>query len=234
MSLEFSEGAVTRARRELKLVLSPEQAQLVCDRLSDEIGGETPFPTLITSIYFDRPGLELAARAIATPNDCVKVRTKEYFPDRGARGVDRVVVEVKRERDGLTRKRRVWIPRSELAGVIGPRSPLVRRGRRMLPVVAVTYVRQVFQRSESWRVTVDRDVCFYPVGSATAFSSRRVGPKELGRPVHVEPRVVVEVKHSNGKLPYWLYELQGVRSRGFSKFAEGMSRLYPIEANARG
>lgn len=234
MSLEFSEGPVTMARREFKLVLSPEQAQLLCDRLSDEIGGETPFPTLITSIYFDRPGLSLAARAIATPNDCVKVRTKEYFPDRGARGVDRVVVEVKRERNGLTRKKRIWIPRSELVSVLGPRSPFLRRIRRILPVMAVTYVRQVFQRSESWRVTVDRDVCFYPVGAATAFSGRRVGPKELGRPVHVEPRVVVEVKHLDGKLPWWLYELQLLRARTFSKFAEGMSRLYPIEANARG
>ncbi|MBI3185918.1 MAG: VTC domain-containing protein [Myxococcales bacterium] len=231
MSLEFAEGAVTRLRREFKLVLAPERAVAICERLSLEMGGES-HPTLVTSIYFDRPGLPLAARAVATPHDCLKVRTKEYFPDLGADGEDRVVLEIKRERYGLTKKRRVWISRRRLRSALFGQawlSPLILRGR-LVAALAVTYVRHVWQQTEAWRVTVDTDVRFYPVATQLALSPRRVGPKDLGRCVHREERVVIEVKHAGAELPAWLYELQASRTRYFSKFVFGMGRLYPMQA----
>ena len=55
--LTFAEGAVTKLRREFKLVLEPEAARRLCQQLSCELGGVLPPPTRITSVYFDRAGL---------------------------------------------------------------------------------------------------------------------------------------------------------------------------------
>src|SRR5688572_11622866 len=128
MCVRYAEGNVTKLRREFKLVLPAELARTLVDQLRDELDEGESAPTLITSIYFDRPGFPLAARAISTPQDCLKVRTKEYFPDRHAEGAERVVVEVKREKNGLTQKRRVWFPRAQLRGVIAS-------GTRVLPLI---------------------------------------------------------------------------------------------------
>ena len=49
--------------------------------------------TEIASVYFDRAGRPLTARALATPEDCLKVRLKEYTPDLGSAD-PRVVIEV--------------------------------------------------------------------------------------------------------------------------------------------
>ena len=112
-SIPFAEGDVTQLRREFKLVLSAGPAQSVRTRLLAEVG-EPPPTTAIISVYFDRPGLPLTVRARATPEDCLKLRTKEYFPDRSGHR-NHVVLEAKRERNGLTRKHRVWVPRASLA-----------------------------------------------------------------------------------------------------------------------
>lgn len=240
MSLAFAEGVVTRSRREFKLVLPVEEAGDIRRLLSREVEGERPRPTLITSVYFDWPGLPLAARALATPHNCLKIRTKEYFPDLGAQGEDRVVLELKRERSGLIRKRRAWVPRrllSEEGGQLrrgtlhrgGLLLPLIARGS-LLPTLAVTYLREVYQRNEAWRVTVDTELRFYPVSTRVVLAARRIGPHELGRPALTESRVVIEVKHLGTELPAWLFALQGARARYFSKFASGMGHLYPMRA----
>lgn len=228
MPVTFPEDAVTRVRREFKLVLDPAEAALLAEQLRLEIGAQEPQPSQITSVYFDRPGMPLARRAIASPHDCVKVRTKEYFPDLGGQTA-RVVVEVKRERSGLTRKRRAWMPRAFLGRAMGHGGhrllPLMRDGR-LVPVLAVTYLRQVFQRSESWRVTLDREIRFYRARPELALSGRRLSPDLLGPPACAEARVVAEVKHLGDALPDWLWELSDRRAPWFSKFAEGMSRVY--------
>src|SRR5688500_16653209 len=168
MSVAFAEGAVTRLRREFKLLLPHEVAGKLCERLLREA---EPSSTRITSVYFDGPGLPLMSRARKSPDNCLKIRTKEYFPDVGSRSA-RVVLEAKRERNGFTQKERVWIPRSELSvlersGELWKRLPLI-DGGCLAPVVAVTYRRDVYQHTASWRVTVDRNVSFHPVDSTLA------------------------------------------------------------------
>src|SRR5512145_1317479 len=106
MEMPFSEGAVTRARREHKLVLSRRDSATLCARLAGALEVPAGAPTQITCVYYDAPGLPLAARALATPDDCVKLRTKEYFPDVSGSPVARVVVELKRECAEVTRKSR--------------------------------------------------------------------------------------------------------------------------------
>ncbi len=136
--LSFAEGEVTKLRREFKLVMPGESAARLCAMLSAQLEGCLPPPTRIVSVYFDKPGYPLAHRAVHSPEDCLKVRTKEYSPDVGANGVQRVVLEVKRERHGVTQKRRVWVPREQLRSVMrgaGGLLPLI-AGGRLLPVLA--------------------------------------------------------------------------------------------------
>lgn len=225
-TVAFAEGAVTRLRREFKLVVSQEEAEGICSRLHQELGAP-PCATQITSIYFDRPGLPLARRAQRTPEDCLKIRTKEYAPDLCGGELSRVVFEVKRERNGLTQKRRQWLPRSELGELLSRRRNVLSGvdAGEMKPVLAVTYLREVFQRDAAWRITVDRDIRYHAVDRAVALGSQKVSVERLGRPLGSEPRVVIEVKHLGAELPSWVESLRVGRGTHFSKFAEGVARL---------
>lgn len=225
MAFVFAEGAVTRLRREFKLLVAARDVQELCARLEHEAA---PTTTWITSVYFDRPGYPLTARARSTPDDCLKVRTKEYFPDVSGE-FGRVVLEAKRERNGLTQKQRVWLARSDLreleqTGRLWGQLPLLDAGP-FFPVLAVTYARDVYQRDESWRVTVDRNVAFHPVSREQAFGGRRLTARRLGTPTAREEHVIVEVKHLGEALPAWLLDLRDTAARRFSKFAEGTARL---------
>ncbi len=231
--LQFAEGEVTRLRREFKLVLGRHEVLELCARLSASLSGEMPPPTCITSVYFDKPGYPLTTRALRTPNDCLKVRTKEYSPDLGAGGVERVVLEVKRERNGVTQKRRVWVPRTQLGHVLrgGVRLLPLIAGGNLIPVLAVTYRRHVYQCSQAWRVTVDRDIGFHRITSELALGERTLSAERLGEPLAQDGRVVVEVKHLGEELPEWLAALNPGRESAYSKFAEGMARVHDFVAN---
>ena len=94
MPVAFAEGRITKLRREAKLALAPAEAAALRARLAAAVGD--PAVSRIVSVYFDGLGWPLAARAAAAPHDTVKLRFKEYFPDRGGSGSDRVVLELKR------------------------------------------------------------------------------------------------------------------------------------------
>lgn len=225
--LGLAEGGVTKLRREFKRVLSPTEAEVLCALLSAELEGRTPPPTRITSVYFDRPGNPLTQRALSSPGNCLKVRTKEYAPDLGASGLARVVLEVKRERNGITQKRRVWVPREQLRtalhGGVGL-LPLIARGS-LHPTLAVTYQRTVFQCSDAWRVTVDRDIAYHRVTPELAYGAGALCVERLEAPVLREPQVVLEVKHLGRELPQWIAGLNWAGAQRYSKFAVGMARL---------
>lgn len=226
--LQFAEGEVTKLRREFKLVLGADEALVLCAKLSVALGGCLPPPTRITSVYFDKPGYPLTRRSLRTPNDCLKVRTKEYSPDLGAGGQQRVVLEVKRERHGLTQKRRVWVPRADLGRVLRGGAgllPLI-AGGSLVPVLAVTYKRHVYQATQEWRVTVDRDIAFHTISPELALSQLSLTAERLGPPQSMDSRVVVEVKHLGCELPEWLASLNPGGAPAYSKFAEGMARVY--------
>ncbi|WP_434381444.1 VTC domain-containing protein [Melittangium boletus] len=231
--IQFAEGDVTKLRREFKLILGQDAALALCSRLSGSIDTPPPAPTRITSVYFDKPGYPLTLRSLRTPMDCLKVRTKEYAPDVGASGQERVVLEVKRERNGVTQKRRVWVPRAQLGQVLrgGARLLPLIAGGSLIPVLAVTYQRHVYQCSQSWRVTVDREVGFHRVTSALALGQTTLSAERLGAPLVRDERVVVEVKHLGEELPEWLAALNPGRKPAYSKFAEGMARIHDFVAD---
>jgi hypothetical protein len=226
--IPFAEGPITSLRREAKLVLSPGEAELLAEQLARHAA---PHACRVTAVYFDGPAAPLARRAAATPCDCVKVRAKAYDPDRSIPG-GRVVLEVKRERSGLTSKERTWLRREEvpdavqvvLAPVNGPLAPLV----------ATSYRRRVFQVSPAWRVTLDDELAFHFAGWELFAPAAPPWPAALPEPFAAEGRVVVELKHAPGALPRWLAAL-ALRGRPYSKFVEAVTRaLQTPVAPARG
>ena len=222
--VRLDEGAVTRVRREFKLLLNPEEAVRLEAALS-RYGA--PDDSRVTSVYYDRPGRPLSLKAQSQPEDCLKVRTKEYVPDVWG-PVPRVVLEAKRERRGLVQKDRLWLPRGDLArlhrqGELFRELELV-EANDLEPVLAVTYARSVYQQDASWRVTVDRDVAFHPVDKALALGAQQLTFDRLAEPIWREPSVVVEVKHLADGLPGWLEGLKAHAATRYSKFAEGVSR----------
>ncbi len=222
--VRLDEGAVTRVRREFKLLLQTEEALRLEAALARYATAEH---SRVTSVYFDRPGRPLSNKALSHPGDCLKVRTKEYVPDVWG-PLPRVVLEAKRERRGLVQKDRLWLPRADLGalhqkGALFAELDLV-EATDLEPVLAVTYARSVYQQESSWRVTVDRDVSFHPVDEALALGRERLTYERLAAPVWREPLVVLEVKHLGDGLPRWLEGLKTHAAARYSKFAEGVVR----------
>ena len=228
VSVAFAEGRITKLRREAKLALAPADAAGLRARLAAEVGA--PAVSRVVSVYFDGPGWPLAARAAAAPHDTVKLRFKEYFPDRGGSGSDRVVLELKREANGVTRKERVWVSREGLTAAL--RDPGVAALRAwigespLVPAVAVSYEREVYQGEETWRVTVDSGVEFFRVDARLALSTEPLRRELLGDPAGREERTIVEVKHLDAHLPSWIAAYGG--ACGYSKFAQAMRCVHGV------
>jgi hypothetical protein len=213
VTVPYAESGITNLRREMKLVLGADEAE----RLSALLARTAPpLESRIVAVYFDSAGSKLARRAAGTPDDCVKVRTKSYDPDRsGIPG--RVVLEVKRERAGVTSKERIWLRRDEVRGALV--RALVPVFGRLAPVVATSYRRRVYQCQPEWRVTVDDAIRFH----SADWRLFRAGapPWHGGLPpaFGAEHRVVVELKYAPDALPPWLADLGASRRVGYSKFA---------------
>ena len=224
MEIPFVEDALTLSRLERKLLVAPEEAREIEARLAAEVG--EPPATRIAVVYFDAPGMPLAHLAWANPEDCLKVRVREYDPDRsGVAG--RSVLEVKRERGGATTKDRLWVARLELRAALARTAGRVLppQARDLEPVAATVYERRAFQRSEEWRVTVDRGLTFH-AASWEAVESVVPLARAVGAALGGERRAVVELKSLGATLPRWLAVLADRcrQAAPYSKFVEAIAR----------
>src|SRR6218665_1232029 len=137
---------------------------------------------------------------------------------------------------GVTQLRRVWVPRTELGRELrgGVRLLPLITGGSLLPVLAVTYQRHVYQCAQSWRGTGDREIGFHPGRPPPlARGQNTLSAGGLGEPLARDERVVVEVKHLGEELPDWLAALNPGREPADRKFAEGMTRNYQILQSGR-
>lgn len=91
----------------------------------------------------------------------------------------------------------------------------------LAPTCVVNYRRASFQSPDSrLRVTLDTDLCFYPVPSEL-WSRRSLNRAALGRPRLREPQLLLEVKHRQAEIPAWLGEAlaaAGAVPVNYSKF----------------
>lgn len=213
-TLPFGDGGITRIRRETKILLDAEEAERIARVLGSVV---TPYESRVAAVYFDTPDAKLARRAAATPEDCVKVRTKAYDPDLGGEG-GRIVLEVKRERGGVTSKERVWLPPERAPAEV--QRWLVPSFGPLAPSVASSYRRRVFQSSPSWRVTIDDDLRFH-AADLSLFVPGGPSLATLPPAFAAEGRTVLELKHAPGALPKWLAAIGRLRGTPYSKFAAG-------------
>ena len=243
------EGQLTRLRRETKAMLEPEEAQALCQQIERRFGLGDVAETRITSIYLDHADGRLAGAALDDPTHCLKLRIKEYSPDYGRTGEARCVVELKRQRGPVIRKRRFWVPRACIPAIFrgsafsilpaparAARTALLQVGgaRVLSPRVTVSYARRVFTLSDTLRVTVDRELAFHDLPDDLLFAARPLGQEALSRPFATERRAIVEVKHISASIPAWLAPLfEGARAAGtFSKFGAAVERLSQSRAPA--
>lgn len=210
---QLAESGITNLRREVKLLLEPDEAESVGDALAR---WGPPLESRVVAVYFDGAGGALAHRATSSPDDCVKVRAKSYAPDRSDEP-GRVVLEVKRERAGITSKERMWLPPAEVRDVVG--RSLAPTFGVLAPVVATSYHRRVYQTSPGWRVTIDDGLAFHEAGWSLFAHDAPAWHGGLGPAFGAEPRVVVELKFGPEGLPRWLAHLGRARGTTYSKFA---------------
>jgi hypothetical protein len=211
----FADGGITRIRCETKMLLEPGEAERLARALETEM---QPYECRVAAVYFDSPDAKLARRAAVTPDDCVKVRAKAYDPDLGSDEA-RVVLEVKRERSGMTSKERLWLSPREVPAEV--ERTLVPVFGPLVPSVASSYRRRVFQCTASWRVTIDDDLRFHEVDWGVFAAGERPTVATLLPAFAEEPRIVVELKHAPGALPRWLALVGQTRGIRYSKFAAG-------------
>ncbi len=215
----FLEGHITHVRREVKILLAGAEAGEIAGRLERELGSDPP--TRIACVYFDSPDGALARRAIESPHDCVKLRAKCYAPDLGRRA-GRIVLEVKRERSGVTTKERTWTHRS------AARAAMVHafgQHAAVAPAVATTYARSVYQRVPGWRATLDRDLAFHAASWELLDPDAPPWSEALARPLAIEPAAILELKSGAAELPGWLAALARERSAPYSKFVQAVLRM---------
>jgi hypothetical protein len=219
----FLEGQITHLRREVKVLLPAAEAMTIARRLADELG-ESP-PTRIAAVYFDAPDGALSRRAVESPHECVKLRAKAYTPDLG-HAAGRIVLEVKRERNGVTTKERTWTTRA------GAREAMTRAFAAwpaLRPAVATTYVRSVYQRTAGWRATLDRDLAFHEA-SWELLERDEPWCDALRQPFDSEPSAILELKYGASELPRWLAALAAERATPYSKFVQAVLRMNGVRS----
>jgi hypothetical protein len=174
--------------------------------------------------------------------------------DREGGGYDEIVwLELKLRNGDQTSKRRVALPKPDVQAFLerGVRSPamaviafempgsdevldelraFVRDfGQPLKPACVVNYVRCAWQALDgSVRVTIDRDVAFFPPSRDQWRRQDLTERVSLGPPVGVESACVIEVK-SHGEPPGWLagaLHMCEARRVDYSKFVAAMRALH--------
>jgi SPX domain protein involved in polyphosphate accumulation len=216
----------------------------------------------VTTVYFDTPSRDLY-RAVRASDGALKVRAREYYdlhPEllelathqaEIVRHFPVLWVEIKGKQDGRVYKRRVGIPKRDVAAfyeqghvsqamrelqnaqadeVIAELLELRARQREPLrPSCLVNYRRTAFQDAGgSLRITFDqRLACFAPPSDLFA-APRPLLRENLGVARYEEPAIVLEVKHTQ-QLPTWLDELMQASHAeryAYSKFITASEAVY--------
>jgi len=248
------DNQLTASRQELKFRVQRSGAKRIAKELGRHLGehrftgpGANTLPGarhFVTTVYFDTAAGELHATALKEEGS-LKVRAKEYYDQNLAltelvRSRDQMVhcspilwVEIKESHDTRSAKRRIGIPKSEVASffstgeistemldiqrrvhaddsqrVIDELLEVCRRFSTPLrPSVLVNYRRNAWQdEGESLRVTIDRELAFFLATDTTWPGSPRLEREYLGPKIGSDPEFIVEVK-SLGSLPSWLGDL---------------------------
>jgi SPX domain protein involved in polyphosphate accumulation len=271
--------SITHDRIELKFKVSQAHAGALSRSVSEHMAehrfqgrGANRLPRArhyVTTVYFDTPSLDLY-RAVRESDDNLKLRAREYYDlhpellELATSQADIVRhspvlwVELKGKHEGRTHKRRVGIPKPDVAAffergsvsaamrelqtqntghdVIAELLELRSRYREPLrPSCLVNYRRTAFQDEQgSLRITLDQRLsCFAPRPDLLE-RARPLLREQLGASRYDESAVVLEVKVTEA-LPVWLEDLlSDTRAERwtFSKFVTATEAVYGAAASA--
>jgi len=269
-------SSITHDRRELKYKLSQAHASAFAARVAARIPmhrfqgkGANNLPRArhyVTTVYFDTPSRELY-HAVRADGDSLKVRAREYYdvhPELAeianhahelVRYTPVLWIEIKGKADGRTYKRRIGIPKGDVAPFFerGEVSQAIRdiqrssQGSQADDVIhdllalrssfreplrascIVNYRRTAFEDGAgSLRVTFDQRVSCFAAQETIWSSSHALVREVLGIPSYEEPGYIVEIK-AVGELPSWLCELlleTGAVEHSFSKFVTASETVF--------
>lgn len=234
-----NEELLCRQRREDKWLVSAEVAETLEKRVAASMplvrhGGREA--SRVASLYLDTDDGALSAQALSSPQDCLKARVRAYLDGDG--GVDELVFELKRHVAGTSRKWRLRVDPSALQtmcegglATLAPATLVQRLGRRPLtPVVAVTYLRRIYQSGATIRMTFDREVAWYaPPPDVQDAIARLVATPTPVAQGGLE-QVVVELKQTRGPTPRALREALSNETRQltFSKFVVALQSVRAV------
>lgn len=214
-----TQDRLARRRVETKIRVPGDVATRIVSRLpaSSERRGD------IVTVYLDRPDGLLARRALATPQESIKVRVRDYLD-----GSPLVWLEVKERRQGWVHKARLPLPREAVAPVLrGCFTPMpscrcedcMRALKETLSrlgaleqgpwvrVGAVSVRRRTFYFDGApLRVTLDEDVRYFRLDRDPFDEGLMPTPDVLAPPAHKDSQAILEVKHA-GILPDWWSEV---------------------------
>jgi VTC domain-containing protein len=230
-ALKLEHSPLARRRIERKYLLPREQLFEQISRMP-HAGAEG---YSMATVYLDRRDGALSWRALATPRDCTKLRIRVY-----GKADPYAWVELKTRFQSWTEKCRFAVLRSGWTRLLteDPDPALLARPCPCLSCVAesksafhqfrtiareglvalgaVAAKRQSFQfKDVALRMTLDLDLTYHrPPGSGNLDASSPA----LGEPIHAEPNLILEVKHS-GPLPLWAdLFITPLREEEYSKF----------------
>lgn len=261
--------AVTADRQETKFLLPLEAGQDAADAFTESLPahrydgeGANRLPGadhFVTTIYFDTPSRALFREARASDSN-LKLRAKEYYdlhpalidvvtdPGELVRYHPVLWFEVKYKEGDRTRKRRLAIPKPDVAAffrqgsvthemielqrerygfesaaVLAEVAGICRRhGEPFQADCLVNYRRLAWQDpTDSLRLTLDLHLAFYRPPDALFERRQALVRETLGSSVGRETHCVLEIK-ALGELPGWLGPILsalGARRVAYSKFA---------------
>jgi SPX domain protein involved in polyphosphate accumulation len=274
--------SITRQRLELKYKVNRQRIAEFSRRIAGHVTehrfqgeGANRLPRArhyITTVYFDTSSRDLY-RAVREDDDNLKIRAREYYdvhPDllelaTSAHEINRhgpvCWVEVKGKQAGRTYKRRIGIPKSDLAaffeqGVVSQGMRDLKRPKRaeqdeavidellalreryrepLRPSCLVNYRRTAFQDpTDALRITIDQSLACYRVPADPWQQPHSLHRDQLGLPAYEENACVVELK-SKEPAPDWLAALlsdSGAQLVTFSKFLTASEAVHGL-ANER-
>lgn len=204
--------------------------------------------TLVATTYLDTPGGRYyrAARAAGGARS-LKLRIREYFP-LGAderRAIlarrDHCYLERKQREGDVRLKQRVTVAKNLVTAIVERRAQLEGAGpeaealrhelatQSLVPVLVSVYERRVWgsDSGTDLRITFDERLRFYVPPPHLYDELDALDPAELGAPVGIGPKRILELKHARGAaLPAWLETLTAPLpgSGAYSKFVDGMGQ----------
>ena len=225
--MESIQAPITVMQRyEWKFILSAEQTDFFCDRLSGHMEPDAYGLTTISSLYYDTPDRRLIHASIEKPAFKEKLRLRAYGPvTKNAP----VFLELKRKASGIVYKRRVQSTIDEAERFIGGAPELDGDGQidreityfrnfygKLVPACMILYDRTAYCEPDGdLRLTIDR--C--PRYRMDALSLLHA---PVGIPLLNPGETILEVKVQD-TIPLWLVRILSegkIRHGSISKYGE--------------